>query len=148
MQPSTVAGRGAVTWAKHIHHRVLIEPLLGSLEERQDCIKATKPAREVPIRLALLAEIDWPLPEELVKAGEMYAKAFVVWYEARRDSCSEYYVANAQTEKSQCLLQAQHYYDLVLKVNIAQIEALHAQHCPNCPWDGKTIFPEKQGNVY
>lgn len=23
-----------------------------------------------------------------------------------------------------------------------EIEALHAQECPDCPWDGKTIFPE------
>ena len=24
-----------------------------------------------------------------------------------------------------------------------EIEALHREECPNCPWDGETIFPEK-----
>ena len=29
-----------------------------------------------------------------------------------------------------------------LRKNMGEIEKLHKQECPNCPWDGKTIYPE------
>lgn len=31
--------------------------------------------------------------------------------------------------------------DHALQANQAAINALHAKECPDCPWDGKTIFP-------
>ena len=30
----------------------------------------------------------------------------------------------------------------VLQKYADELEALHAAQCPDCPWDGKTIFPE------
>jgi len=33
----------------------------------------------------------------------------------------------------------------LLRIFRPEIEALHKQECPNCPWDGNTIFPEQDG---
>ncbi len=32
--------------------------------------------------------------------------------------------------------------DTAIRDNMPALLALHAQECPNCPWDGKTIFSE------
>ena len=32
-------------------------------------------------------------------------------------------------------------YDEAYRACKLEIEALHELECPNCPWDGKTIFP-------
>jgi hypothetical protein len=32
-------------------------------------------------------------------------------------------------------------YDQAILGNYPALKALHRQECPNCPWDGKTIFP-------
>lgn len=32
-------------------------------------------------------------------------------------------------------------YNEALRKHMPEIEKLHAKECPNCPWDGKTIFP-------
>ncbi len=34
-------------------------------------------------------------------------------------------------------------YDKARENHREELEALHAKECPNCPWDGKTIFPEE-----
>jgi len=39
--------------------------------------------------------------------------------------------------------RAREEYDRALEEHAAEIEALHEQECPDCPWDGQTIFPEK-----
>ena len=31
-----------------------------------------------------------------------------------------------------------------LKENMLKIEALHREECPNCPWNGHTIFPDSK----
>ena len=62
-------------FAWHIHHQILLEPLLEPIESRIAYIKANKPANEVPTRLKLLRPVKGPLPPGLVKAGEAYAKA-------------------------------------------------------------------------
>jgi hypothetical protein len=36
--------------------------------------------------------------------------------------------------------------DKAVRDHLAKIEAFHAIECPNCPWDGETIFPKEQGD--
>src|SRR3990170_2224375 len=101
----------------HIHHEVLLE-WSDDIQERIDYIKAHKPPHEVETRLRLLKPVQGALPPKLVKAKAAYAKA--------RDA---YDKAKAAYNKA---------YDECLP----QIEALHALECPDCPWNGTTIFPE------
>src|SRR3990170_2423495 len=83
-----------------------------------DFIQAEKPKHEVEIRLRLLKPVQGALPPKLVKAGDARGKA--------EDANAKDWDAYGKA------------YDKYLP----QIEALHALECPDCPWDGFTIFPE------
>ena len=37
--------------------------------------------------------------------------------------------------------EARKAYDEALEASMPAIIKLHAKECPNCPWDGETIFP-------
>ena len=41
----------------------------------------------------------------------------------------------------EAVVKAGQAYDKALKDNMAEIEVLHANESPNCPWNGHTIFP-------
>src|SRR3990170_3693553 len=101
----------------HIHHEVLLE-WSDDIQERIDFIQAEKPKHEVEIRLRLLKPVQGALPPKLVKAGDARGKAWDAFgkdWDAYRKAYDKY---------------------------LPQIEALHALECPDCPWDGFTIFPE------
>ena len=38
-------------------------------------------------------------------------------------------------------------YEGIIKKHQEELDTLHAQECPNCPWDGKTLFPKGVSNV-
>ena len=40
--------------------------------------------------------------------------------------------------------EARDAYDKARDAYKPQVEKLHAKECPNCPWDGTTIFPKDQ----
>ena len=107
---------GDLVW--HIHHDMLCEPLTEPFETRVAYIKSQKLAIEVPTRLRLMKPVRGKLPEldkasaELVKARAELVKASAEWDKA----CAELDKARADT-------------------------AIHADICPDCPWDGHTIFP-------
>lgn len=100
----------------HVHHFVQVEPLWEPIEERIDYIKKHKPASERKLRLRLLRPVQGQLPPELVQAGKAYAQAGAAYVQAWVE------------------------YLLILAMHKEEIDALHALECPNCPWDGKTIF--------
>ncbi len=102
----------------HIHHDVLVEPLIEPIENRIRFIKENKPKCEIALRLKLLKPVKGKLPVEVVKALEAYVKALEAYNKA---------------------LEA---YNKALIKNKKAIEKLHAKECPNCPWTGKTIFKE------
>jgi len=115
----------------HIHH----DTLLGwsdNIQERADFIKAEKPMHEVETRLRLLRPVQGAIPPRLVKARAVYERA-VAAYERAVDV---YEKARAVYEKARAV------YDRVYNDCLPQIEALHAVECPDCPWNGKTIFEE------
>jgi len=114
-------------FAWHVHHNMLVEPLLVPLKERMAYIKECKPAQEQELRLRLLKPVKGTLPPELIEAGQAYN-------EARR----------AYDEAWQAYIEAGLACKEMIQVHKEEIERLHAEECPDCPWDGKTIFSQEQ----
>src|SRR3990167_85990 len=143
----------------HIHHEVLLE-WSDDIQERIDYIKAHKPPHEVETRLRLLKPVQGALPPKLVKAKAAYDKArdaFVkasVAYAKARDAYDKardafvkasvaYAKARAAYDKARDAYdKAKAAYNKAYDECLPQIEALHALECPDCPWNGTTIFPE------
>ena len=117
----------------HIHHKELLG-FSSNIQERIDYIKQEKSPGEIPLRLKLLKEVKGELPEEVVRAWVAYTRARVAYTRARV----------AYTRARGVYTRARGVYIATLDKHKTEIEALHAQECPNCPWDGKTIFPEKK----
>ena len=118
---------GDLVW--HIHHDVLVEALTESLGARIEFIKEYKRSSEVPTRMRLMKPVRGKLPE-LAKAGAEWVKAGAEWAKAR----AEWDKAGAEWDKA--------YAEWVKAIKHPSVLALHAKECPNCPWDGKTIFPK------
>ena len=118
----------------HVHHEVLCEALTEPIQNRIDYIKRYKYASEVETRLRCMTPVLHPerLPVEWEEAyakwkeaGEKREEAYAKWEEAdakRREAYAKRREAYAKW--------------------LPQIEALHKQEHPDCPWNGKTIFPK------
>src|SRR3989337_2916667 len=115
----------------HIHHEVLLE-WSDDIQERIDFIQAEKPKHEVEIRLRLLKPVQGALPPKLVKAGDARDKAYDANAKAR----------DAYDKARDAYVKAKAAYNKAYDECLPQIEALHALECPDCPWNGTTIFPE------
>src|SRR3989344_1876664 len=109
----------------HVHHTVLLEWCY-NYEERARYIRTNKPRNEQETRLRLFKPVQGRLPEAVVKAHQAYVEA-----------------RQAYDKASQAYDKAEQALDEVLEDNTAKIEALHAKECPNCPWNGHTIFPNR-----
>ena len=133
MQP-TNSPIGILIW--HIHHDQLIELLTEPLQNRIDYIKANKPEAEIPIRLKWLTPVQHPekVPEEFVKAREAYDKAWEAYDKAR----------GAYVKAREAYDKAQEAYVKAWEDYKPQIEALHREEHPGCPWNGRTLFGDKK----
>ena len=69
--------------------------------------------------------------EDFQKAERAYYVALQANIEARR----------VKNKARRAYDEACRAYDKAVIKNKSKIEALHAEECPNCPWDGHTIFP-------
>ncbi|KKN12481.1 hypothetical protein LCGC14_1016050 [marine sediment metagenome] len=110
--------------AFHCHHDVLAEYVY-DYEERVEFIKDSKPETERKLRLKLFKLIPQDrLPQ---KAWDAYGKAW--------DACGKawdaYDKARGAYDKAR---------DACGKTNHKALEKLHKELCPDCPWDGHTIF--------
>lgn len=103
-------------FAWHIHDDVLVEPAVELIENRRAFIRKHKLPEEVELRLRLLQPVRGKLPDAVIRAGATWG-GFNIGLDE-----SAYYRS--------------------LKDHRAELEALHAQECPGCPWDGETIFPK------
>jgi len=132
-----------IVFAWHVHHDVLVEPLTGPIEERISYIKRAKARHEIPIRLRLLKPVIGQLPSALLRSGAAYKKAV----QAISSALATALAASSRTKRAawgaECEAWAE--YRTTLVNNHEEIEALHRQECPNCPWDGSTIFSPLKG---
>ena len=140
-------------FAWHVHHDKLIEPLIGSIEERIAYIEDHKPEKERDLRLRLLKPVIGPLPIIYVEAGkacdkarEAYDEAEEVYGRGARKALVEAGKAcdkarEAYVEAEEVYVKAREACVEAIKVSQPIIEQLHSTECQNCPWDGQTIFP-------
>lgn len=118
-------------FAFHVHHDVLFE-YCTDYEERVNYIKANKSADEVDLRLRLFKLIPTKrLPSILKEAEEAFNEAGKAYDEAEE----------AFYEAEEAFYEAWEAFDEAWEAYETQIIQLHKELCPDCPWDGKTIFP-------
>jgi len=103
----------------HIHHERLMEAATEPIANRIASIRERKPASEVPTRLRLLRVV------------------------ADQDRAAAYHAAitSARAAYDAAVTPAQAAYDAARASAWAALAALHREECPDCPWDGTTIFP-------
>jgi hypothetical protein len=143
-------------WCWHIHHDTLCERSQQPLVERAKWIREKKGKTEVATRLRLMAPVRRPerLPSALIdawraweRAGKQNERAWAAYnatatlwdcqkaWTAHQKLWADYQAANLTLKKARAD------YEKALGDHAAEIDALHAEECPDCPWDGTTIFP-------
>jgi len=138
--------KATVKFAWHVHHDVLLEPLIETLKNRIAYIKDNKPEDEIATRLRLLKPVVGGLPTAVAEAGKAYDAA----WKARFEEWKAYIEARkAYDEAWKAYREARKAYIEVLAIHEPEILALHAIECPDCPWDNeqKTIFSEVEHAV-
>jgi predicted ATPase with chaperone activity len=146
----------------HVHHDTLLEPS-DNINERIDYIVNNKPKDEIETRIRLIHEIEGNVPESVAQAWDTYmnksreyAAVFseynTAWYESRfipeRGKINDlmmdtfnFIMEKYDRVKKEFFMAQTLYYDLI---QTPEIKALHEKECPDCPWNGKTIFPLKR----
>jgi len=135
----------------HIHHDILLEPLTEPLKNRIEYIKNNKSKNKIELRLKLLKPVKGKLPDEVIKAGEAYYKAqetsgkvWEAYYKTWEASVKSWEASvkawEVYAKAWETRDEARRAYDKILKKYSKEINELHEKECPNCPWNGKTIF--------
>jgi len=114
----------------HVHHEKLIEWCF-DYNERANYIRADKPENEQETRLRLFKPVRGKLPQEVIESGHIYCKVRQA-YDKK--------VEQAGDKAWQAYNKTRHALDEALSKNMSKIKKLHDKECPNCPWDGLTIF--------
>jgi len=103
-------------------------------DERVRFIKQNKPIEERELRLRLFQLI----PEDKLPRGtKAYDKAGKAYYKARE----AYDKAEEACDKAR--EDCNKAWETYFRANKEALEKLHSELCPNCPWDGKSIFKVK-----
>ena len=123
--------RGKMKYYWHVHHKILVEGSV-NIKERIEYIKNNKPAKEIEVRLSLLKEVKGQLPKAYAEAEKTLIEA----EKARHEAGKAYQDACKACDEAEMACQDAY------KACQDEIEALHDAGCPDCPWDGKTIFPK------
>ena len=127
--------------AFHCHHHILAE-YVHNYEERVKYIKENKPAEEQELRLRLFKLI----PENRIPGRDSpeltaYSKATTTLNKTE-EACKKAGVACGKTWETYVLaweayLKARGEYDIKYG---REFDRVHDELCPDCPWDGETIF--------
>jgi hypothetical protein len=145
--------------AFHCHHNKLVE-FVYDLGERQQVIRDDKPEEEIELRLRLLQIIpEERLPQkgldEYMRAWEVCKKTLQAYYKAanafyRYWIKEEYYKYKAERDYYKAIKAYNKLERAYYQKNKVALEKLHKELCPDCPWNGKTIFTRKdaKGNWY
>lgn len=131
----------------HIHHTVLVEPQTEPIKNRIAFIKIFKHKREIALRLRLLKPVRGKLPTAVTNAWKAYLKARQACNQARNDYLNtprHHEAWDTYMDAGNARDKERDVYNEILANHREEIEALHAQECPDCPWDGYTIFPQEE----
>jgi hypothetical protein len=145
-------------WGWHIHHEILCEDRLYPIEERIAYILTSKAPKERALRLRLLRPVIddamvpiWKTYDDAMAAiQKTYADAMAAiqktYDDARVPIWKTYDDARAAIQKTydDAMAAIQKTYDdamaAIWKTYADAMAAIHARECPNCPWDGESIF--------
>jgi len=142
-------------FAFHCHHGELVE-YVTDYNDRVKYIKKHKPKEEQEVRLRLFKMIpEDRLPADLIKASEACVKAseacVKAWetrakaWETRAKAREAYDKAWEAYDKAwETRAKAWEAYDKAIIKYTPELEKLHKELCPDCPWDGYTIFPKEE----
>jgi len=144
--------------AFHCHHNVLYEYVY-DYDERLKYIRTQKPPEERKLRERLFQMIpDDRVPRQLLEAGEAYMEAWKASSKARdtydkaREACDKEWkdydeawkaydeAREAYGKARKAYDEAREAYEKAREDSRLEMAALHAELCPNCPWDGQTIL--------
>lgn len=147
----------------HCHHDVLFE-WVWDFDERVADIRANKPKEEQELRLRLFKMVPVKLTPgrrsklwvALNKAWAAYNKARVAHNKALA-ACNKAWAAQDKAEAaydkaqvacdkalaacSKAKVACDKAWDAYNEEYVKELDALHEKLCPDCPWDGETIFP-------
>lgn len=135
----------------HIHHDILAELTTEPIKNRIDYITHYKPAFEVEVRLRLMKPVV-AVPQRLADIISSYYSALKAYQQAEDNyySAANRMPSNVEMDTLSLVLveKKSEYYTIVSQWNNAyielegELEVLHRSECPDCPWNGETIFPE------
>jgi len=129
----------------HLHHMQLFEEEVEPVEQRIRFIKTSKPKDEIETRLRLIAVVkNQALLRRLTRYIRNLRQAEDAIYKKYEHPSGV--TREEEAVKMEELAGARRAYELAELRAKPLIEALHKKECPNCPWDGRTIFPGK--NIY
>ena len=156
LKPRTLKPAPIAVW--HGHHNIPVS-FVTSIEDRTAAIEGLKPAEEIPTRLRLMKKVQGQLPEDVTRTGLATAEAVTTLGKAERAygkaeraykgaydrKAAEVALKAAEValdEAEVALDEAEVAFVEALANHADEINALHRQECvPDCPWDGKTLFP-------
>lgn len=107
----------------HGYHDVLCDWDIPSRKVRIASIKANKPAHEQPLRLRLYKPMSAEACGLLAAHHELVGPTWAATY--------SHGAGHARAADNEAVGSAW-----------AALEAIHKIECPNCPWNGMSIFPE------
>ena len=122
---------------QHCHHEQLAEPLTQPPEKRIAYILSDKPIEEQALRLHLFRPTYNAALEAARATYNAAVEAAGATYDAVLDAAEathEAAVEAAQATRATAVDVAQTTYN-------AAVDVAHQAECPDCPWDGRTIFP-------
>ena len=135
-------------FAFHVHHDVLVE-FCTDYDKRVKYIRTTKPKEEQELRLRLFKLIPSDhLPKNLLETEVAYNEVEAVYDEAKaaynkaRAAFNEARVAYnvVWTAYDEAYDKARTACNEARAAYASLFEQLHQELCPDCPWDGQTIF--------
>lgn len=124
----------------HAYHAGSLCQLV-DIKARQEDIEHIKPEHELPTRRRLMKPVVGELPVGFVKACEKEEAAREAWEAAWETAWKAREAREALEAVWEAAWKA---WKAAYKTHKAEIERLHAKECPDCPWDGKSIFPETE----
>ena len=121
----------------HIHHNVLAEFAIEPIEERIAFIKAEKPIEQMETRLRLMRPVRHELSGPAFEAALIYYNSMSALKKTKPDKHGRELASKLRKIVNEALIGYHEHRGTFYE----ELEVLHKLECPDCPWDGETIFP-------